>query len=102
MRARCCAKAPRRSRSFPLTAGLDRFGAALQAFDTVVAYKGGRHLPAVLDVLRAAGRLDDAVYGASLGLPGEQVLPAAQVTRPGAILSTLLVPARRDRRGGKL
>jgi precorrin-2/cobalt-factor-2 C20-methyltransferase len=87
---------------FPLTAGLDRFGAALSAFDTVVAYKGGRHLPAVLDVLRAAGRLDDAVYGASLGLPGEQVLPAAQVSGPGPYLSTLLVPARRDRRGGKL
>jgi precorrin-2/cobalt-factor-2 C20-methyltransferase len=87
---------------FPLTAGLDRFGAALRAFDTVVAYKGGRHLPAVLDVLRSAGRLDDAVYGASLGLPGEQVLPAAQVTGPGPYLSTLLVPARRDRRGGKL
>jgi precorrin-2/cobalt-factor-2 C20-methyltransferase len=87
---------------FPLTAGLDRFSAALAAFDTVVAYKGGRHLPAVLDVLRAAGRLDDAVYGASLGLPGEQVLPAAQVSGPGPYLSTLLVPARRERRGGKL
>jgi len=30
------------------------------------------------------------------------VLPAAQVTGPGPYLSTLLVPARRDRRGGKL
>jgi precorrin-2/cobalt-factor-2 C20-methyltransferase len=76
----------------PLTAG----------FDTVVGYKSGSHLPEVLGAVRDAGRLDGAVHGASLGLPGEDIRPAAEVTGPAPYLSTLLVPGRRTRRGGKL
>jgi len=91
---------------FPMTAGLDRFAQALDAFDTVVAYKGGRHLPRMLDVVRSAGRLDGAVYGAALGLPGERVRPAAEMAgtvETGApYLSTLLVPPVRRERGGRL
>ena len=79
----------------PLTAGVPRLRAALAAHDTVVAYKGGRALPEVLAALREAGRIDDAVFGAALGLPEETVLPAAQLDpdRPAAYLSTLLVRA---------
>jgi precorrin-2/cobalt-factor-2 C20-methyltransferase len=44
----------------PLTAGVAALEEALTHFDSVVAYKGGRHMPAVLDVLRRAGRLDGA------------------------------------------
>jgi precorrin-2/cobalt-factor-2 C20-methyltransferase len=87
---------------FPLTAGLAAFAEALEAFDTVVAYKGGRRMPEVLEAVRAAGRLEGAVFGASLGLPEEDIRPAAEVTGDAPYLSTLLVPARRDRRGGKL
>ena len=43
-----------------------------------------------------------AVHGASLGLPGEDIRPAAEVTGPAPYLSTLLVPGRRTRRGAKL
>lgn len=87
----------------PLTAGLAAFDAALTHLDTVVAYKGGRHLPAVLDLLRRHGRIDDAVYGAALGLPGERICAAGELGEaPGPYLSTVLVPARRTRRGGKL
>jgi len=86
----------------PLTAGVARFAGALATFDTVVGYKSGRHLPEVLAAVRAAGRLDGAVHGASLGLPGEDIRPAAEVTGPAPYLSTLLVQARRTRRGGKL
>lgn len=77
----------------PLTAGLDAFEAALARFDTVVAYKGGRNMRAVLDAVRAAGRLDRAVYGAYLGLADEDIRPAARVD-PGEApyLSTLIVP----------
>jgi precorrin-2/cobalt-factor-2 C20-methyltransferase len=83
---------------FPFTAGPDRFAEALAAFDTVVCYKGGRHLPELLGVLRAAGRLDRAVYGARLGLAGEVVRPAAELPGdPGPYLSTLI--ALPDRRG---
>jgi precorrin-2/cobalt-factor-2 C20-methyltransferase len=86
----------------PLTAGLERFREALATFDTVVGYKSGRHLPGVLAAVRDAGRLDEAVHGAALGLPGEDIRPAAGVTGPAPYLSTLLVPARRTHRGGKL
>jgi precorrin-2/cobalt-factor-2 C20-methyltransferase len=86
----------------PLTAGIGPFKAALDGFDTVVGYKSGSHLPEVLTAVRDAGRLDGAVHGASLGLPGEDIRPAAEVTGPAPYLSTLLVPGRRPRRGGKL
>jgi precorrin-2/cobalt-factor-2 C20-methyltransferase len=86
----------------PLTAGVPAFEEALSHFDTVVAYKGGRHMGTVLEVLRRAGRLDDAVYGAALGLPGEQVGPASALAGEAPYLSTVLVPARRTTRGGKL
>lgn len=85
----------------PLTAGPERLGAALGAHDTVVAYKGGRHLPALRGVLEQAGRLSDAVYGARLGLPGETVgrLPEDGT---GPYLSTVLVTRPRGPRGGAL
>ena len=59
-------------------------------------------MPAVLDVLRAHDRLDDAVFGAALGLPDEQVRPAAEVDGEAPYLSTVLVPAERGARGSKL
>ncbi len=86
----------------PLTAGVAALEGALAHFDTVVAYKGGRHMPAVLEVLRAQGRIDDAVFGAALGLPDEQVRPAAEVEGEAAYLSTVLVPPRRGGRASKL
>lgn len=86
----------------PLTAGVDAFEEALTHFDSVVAYKGGRHMPAVLDVLRRHGRLDGAVYGAALGLPDQQLGPAADAPDAAPYLSTVIVPAHRTTRGGKL
>jgi precorrin-2/cobalt-factor-2 C20-methyltransferase len=86
----------------PLTAGLDAFAAALADADTVVAYKGGARLPEMLEVLRSAGRLSGAVYGAALGLPEQDVRPAAEVTGAAPYLSTVIVPARRSSRGGKI
>ena len=86
----------------PLTAGVEVFEEALTHFDSVVAYKGGRHMPAVLDVLRRSDRLDGAVYGAALGLPDQQVGAAADAPASAPYLSTVIVPARRTTRGGKL
>ena len=86
----------------PLTAGVEAFEQALTHFDSVVAYKGGRHMPAVQDVLRRHGRLDGAVYGAALGLPDQQLGPAADAPASAPYLSTVIVPARRTTRGGKL
>ena len=65
----------------------------------IVVYKGGRHLPALAGRLRAAGRLDDAVLGELLGLPGERVAPlAAAAEGPGSYLASVLVPPRRPGR----
>ena len=88
----------------PLTAGLDRLRDALQAGGTVVAYKGGRMLPDVLRVLEETGRLDGAVFGASLGLPEEDVRPAAELDRaaPAPYLSTVIAPVVRGERGSNL
>lgn len=89
---------------FPMTAGADRFRETLERGDALVAYKFGRMLPETLAVLRATGRLDGAVYGARLGLPDEDIRPAAELdpTAPGPYLSTLIVPPRRGARGAAL
>ena len=88
---------------FPYTAGDGRLRGALDSGDTVVVYKGGRHLPEVLDAVRDAGRLDDSVYGEQLGLAGEAVARADERTGSGPYMSTVIVPARRNgHRGEKL
>ncbi|HEU5157816.1 MAG TPA: precorrin-2 C(20)-methyltransferase [Streptosporangiaceae bacterium] len=85
-----------------LTAGVASFRAALASYDTVVAYKFGSAAADVLTAVKDAGRLDGAVYGARLGLPGEDVRPARDLTGPVPYLATLLLPAARTTRGGKL
>ncbi|MEW6582553.1 MAG: precorrin-2 C(20)-methyltransferase [Actinomycetota bacterium] len=89
----------------PFTAGEGRLRAALAAGDTVVCYKGGRRLPQVLAAVAEAGRLEDAVLGVDLGLPGERIVPAAEGLgdERAPYMTTVVVPARRDgSRGGKL
>lgn len=87
----------------PLAAGTRRLEEALAGFDTVVCYKGGRHLPEIVDTLRRAGRLERAVYGARLGLPDEIVQPATKLGgEAGPYLSTVIVLPDRPARGSKL
>jgi precorrin-2/cobalt-factor-2 C20-methyltransferase len=85
----------------PFTAGPERLAAALADFDTVISYKGGRHLPRVRDLIAEAGRADEAVFGARLGLDDEVVgdLPPEG---PAPYLSTVIVRRPRGERGGKL
>ncbi len=85
----------------PLTAGTERLERALAEHDTVVAYKGGRRLQEVRALLAAAGRLDDAVFGARLGLDGELIgeLPAAG---DAPYLSTVIVTRPPAARGARL
>ncbi|MGI5120912.1 precorrin-2 C(20)-methyltransferase [Marinactinospora thermotolerans] len=87
----------------PVTGGVERLRGALASEGTVVAYKFGRFAGEVADALRDAGRLGEAVYGARLGLAGEEIAPMTELDgRPLPYLSTLVAPARRDIRGGKL
>jgi precorrin-2/cobalt-factor-2 C20-methyltransferase len=63
---------------------------------TVVLYKGGRRLPEVATQLRHLGRLDGAVIGELMGLPGGRNGPVADVAeRPASYLATVVVPALR-------
>jgi precorrin-2/cobalt-factor-2 C20-methyltransferase len=73
---------------------LDALDAALaDPAAAVVVYKGGRHLPGIVARLAAAGRLDGAVVGELLGLPGERIGPAKDFAGgPAAYLATLIVP----------
>ncbi len=86
----------------PATAGLALFADALAGPGTVVAYKGWRRHPELVAELRRQGRLDAAVLGRALGLPGERIGPVDADADDLPYLSTLLIPAYRDRRGGKL
>ncbi len=74
--------------------GVDRLRAALaDANQAVIVYKGGRHLPDILKALADAGRLDRAVIGELLGLPGQRMAPADQwPNQPASYLATVIVP----------
>jgi precorrin-4/cobalt-precorrin-4 C11-methyltransferase len=109
----------------PLNGALSALDQALARGGTVVGYKVGAAAspaPGILrDRLQAAGRLDDAIVGARLGLPGELIAPAAALLPPAEdptaaltpaapppdipdipYLSTLIAPARRNGLGASL
>jgi len=88
----------------PLTAGPETHRRLLRTADTVVAYKGGRQLAEALRVLEEEGRLGDTVVGSALGLPEESVGSAQDLagTGPAPYLTTMITPARRAVRGGRL
>lgn len=91
---------------FPAAGSPERLGALLGheslADATVVAYKGGRHWPAVRDVLAARDRLADATVGCHLGRDDQRVEAATDVEGEIPYLSTVLAPPPRVIRGGKL
>lgn len=99
------AEADERLALLPLPAGAARLAEALAAYDTVVTYKGGRHLPEVTRVIAEAGRLDEAVFGARLGLAGEHITrlgDEGDAPEQAHYLSTVIVaPGRRGRGGGE-
>jgi precorrin-2/cobalt-factor-2 C20-methyltransferase len=63
----------------------------------VVVYKGGARVGTVAATLAEHDRLDGAVLGELLGLPGGRVAPLAEVAdRPASYLATLIVPPVRE------
>jgi len=62
----------------------------------VIVYKGGRHLPAIAGRLEQKGRLDGAVFGELLGLPGQRIGAVKEYAdAPAAYLATVIVPPNR-------
>lgn len=88
----------------PFTGDVDRLRAALSHDGTVVAYKCGGRMPQVREALDETGRLDRAVYGAMLGLDGEDVRQVSELgpEERTPYLSTVISPPDRPERGGKL
>ena len=83
----------------PFTAGEEHLLETLASFETVVCYKGGGRIREVLGVAAQAERLEEAVYGARLGIEGEEVLPASEMAgREGTYLSTVIF----TKKGGEL
>ncbi len=85
------------TQSLHLVTALDGAGPVSDALDhdhqAVIVYKGGRHLPDILKALASAGRLEGAVVGELLGLPGERISPAADwPDQPASYLATVIVP----------
>jgi precorrin-2/cobalt-factor-2 C20-methyltransferase len=83
--------------SLTLVTALDGPAAVAEALAdprrALVVYKGGRHVPALAKLLADAGRVDGAVIGELLGLPGERVGPIADLgDRPATYLATVIVP----------
>lgn len=75
----------------PFTAGEEPLREALGSFETVVCYKGGSRLGEVLGVAEEEDRIESAVYGARLGIEGQEVLAAREmVGREGTYLSTVV------------
>ncbi|MGH9126687.1 MAG: precorrin-2 C(20)-methyltransferase [Acidimicrobiales bacterium] len=67
--------------------------ALADADQAVIVYKGGRRLPDILKALAGAGRLDEAIIGELLGLPGQRVAPASEwPDQPASYLATVIVP----------
>lgn len=80
----------------PATAGLDTLAQALDSPGvTVAAYKGGRRLPEIRDLIERRGRLDGALVGTDVGLPSARIERLADVdtSRRAPYFSTVLCPA---------
>ena len=84
----------------PFTVGEEPLKEALAYFETVVCYKGGSRIGEVLRVAEEGGRLEGAVYGARLGIEGEEIVPAREmVGRDGTYLSTVIFTERSSELG---
>jgi precorrin-2/cobalt-factor-2 C20-methyltransferase len=80
-------------------AGATLEAAAADPGAALVVYKGGAQIGAVAATLAGHQRLEGAVMGELLGLPGGRVAPLADVAdRPASYLATMIVPPVREPR----
>lgn len=63
----------------PVTRNVTAMADALGRHGTVVAYKGGRRMRELRDVIERAGALDRAVYAEHLGTADQRVLPLSEM-----------------------
>lgn len=70
----------------------ERLDAVLDAVDTCVVYKAGRHFAALKERLDARG--GTAVAGIDVGLPGERIAPVDEIEEAPYMCSVISTPAR--------
>jgi precorrin-2/cobalt-factor-2 C20-methyltransferase len=79
-----------------LVTALDGVGHVAEALEdptrAVIVYKGGRHVPAIARLLADRGRLDGAVVGELLGLPGERIAAVDPSAAAASYLVAVIVP----------
>ena len=83
----------------PLKQGIERLLKVAEVADTCVIYKAGRHISALRDHLGEIG--EGAVAGINVGLPGEQIVPVAELAE-APYFTSVLWPARRSGTGERL
>ncbi len=83
----------------PLKAGIETLLKVAEVADTCVAYKAGRHLPALRAHLSQIG--EDAVAGIDVGLPNQRIVPVNELDE-APYFTTVLWPARRGGTGERL
>jgi precorrin-2/cobalt-factor-2 C20-methyltransferase len=86
----------------PVTRNVTTVRDALDRHGTVVAYKGGRRLRELREVIEQAGALDRAVYAEHLGTGDQRVTPLSEVDVDAPYLSTVVVLPPRGARGEQL
>lgn len=80
----------------PATAGLDALDRALATADgAVAAYKGGRQLPQVRELIARHGRIEGALLGTEIGLASQRIerLGDVSASERAPYFSTILCPA---------
>jgi precorrin-2/cobalt-factor-2 C20-methyltransferase len=86
----------------PVTRNVTTVRDALDGHGTVVAYKGGRRLRELREVIEQAGALGRAVYAEHLGTGDQRVSPLSEVDVDAPYLSTVVVLPPRGARGEQL
>lgn len=86
----------------PATVGVDRYAQVLDVADTVVAYKAGRRLGEVVEMLTDRGQDTDTVLGENIGLDRQRIIPVAEAGARAPYFATLLTTPHRGSIGGRL
>ncbi len=82
----------------PGTLGQEALIAKLRGTDAAVIMKAGSNLPKIREALRAAGRLDEAIYVERGTMAGERVAPLNGIDTAAPYFSIVLVPGCKGRR----
>lgn len=86
----------------PVSRNVTAVREALDRQGTVVAYKGGRRLRELREVVERAGVVERAVYAEHLGTVDQRVMPLSEADSEAPYLSTVVVLPSRGGRGEQL